>query len=324
MLNKIKSIFSNELIIFGLIYFFLSYINLRTKLFLTPDWFNGILTRNHNLLLNFEYTNNEQSRLFQFLIPEFFTHFFNISIEHAYILQRWLFTFLTFICFHKYLRKWFSKQESFSGVLFLTTIMQLTFANELQESSSFLLLTFLLGLWAIREKQILPILITFFIGGLNNETMLFLPIVYFFYNFTGFSFKKLAYLSIKTIIISIPLIITIGPIRYITRHHEHLGGAYHLPDNLQGIISHAQYKFLDLFMACYLYIFFIFGAFWLYTFFDFKNKPLFLRRASLMIPFFLAGHLITGKIMEVRQMLPLSFIIIPMSLFYIFTKSKTE
>lgn len=324
MLNKIKNIFNNELTIFGLIYFFLSYINLRTKLFLTPDWFNGILTRNHNLLLNFEYVNNEQSRVLQFLIPEFFRHTFNISIEHAYITQRWLFTFLTFICFHKYLRKWFSRQESFAGVLFLTAIMQLTFANELQESSSFLLFTFLLGLWAIRENQTLATLIIFLIGGLNNETMFFLPIVYFFYHFNEFSFKSLINLCIKTITISIPLIVTIGPIRYLTRHYEHLGGAYHLPDNLQGIISHAQYKFLDLFMACYLYIFFIFGIFWVYALLDFKNKPLFLKRASLMIPLFIIGHLITGKIMEVRQMLPLSFIIIPMSLFYIFTKTKAE
>jgi hypothetical protein len=37
-----------------------------------------------------------------------------------------------------------------------------------------------------------------------------------------------------------------------------------------------------------------------------------------MVPFFIAAHLATGIITEIRQMLPLGFIIIPMALFSIY------
>ena len=124
MLRTMKKYFlDKELLTFGLIYFFLSFINLRVKLLVTPDWFNGVLVYCQELLLQFNYTNDEQSRLLQFYIPELFRRLFSLSIEHAYILQRWMFVFLAFICFHKYLRKWFSVQGSFSGVLFLAAMV---------------------------------------------------------------------------------------------------------------------------------------------------------------------------------------------------------
>ncbi len=300
------------------VYFVLSFIQLRVKLFLTPAWLNGRLNRNHELLLNFSYTNNEQSRLLQFYIPEWFHHLFSIPIQQAYILQRWLFIFLVFICFHKYLRKWFNVPESFSGVLFLAAIMPLSYFNDLQESSPLLLLTFLLGLWTIRERQTFLLILILLIGGLNNETMLVLPSVYFFYNYEGSSFRKLAVLCGRTLLVSSPMLITVGAVRYINRNRPHLGGAWHLPDNLNGIYEIVRLNVLDFYSYPYIYIFFIFGIFWIYAFLHYRQKPLFLRRASLMIPFFIAAHLLTGIIGEVRQMLPLSFIIIPMALFSIY------
>ena len=172
-----------ELAVFAPVYFFLSLIALRDKLFLTFSWFDGTLVSNHTLLLHFGYTNNEQSRLLQFLIPELFRNLFSLSIPDAYILQRWLFVFLAFVCFHMYLRKWFGTPASFAGVLFLAAIMPLTSLDDLQESSPLLLLTFLIGLWAIRDDNILVLLLASFVGGLNNETMLMIPVVYFFYHF---------------------------------------------------------------------------------------------------------------------------------------------
>ena len=321
-----KRFLDKELLIFGPIYFFLSFINLRVKLYLTPDWFNGVLAYHQKLLLQFNYANNEQSRLLQFYIPETFHRLFSLSIEHAYILQRWIFVFLAFVCFHKYLRKWFSVQESFSGVLFLAAIMPLSYFNHLQESAPLLLLTFLLGLWAIREGKITSLIVVFLIGGLNNETMLILPLVYFLFNYNSSKFRDLVTLCRNTFLVGLPLLLTVGPIRYINRNRPHLGGAWHLPDNLRGILNYLLHaNFFDLYKAHYLYIFFIFAAFWIYAFVRYKEKPFFLRRASLMIPFFIVPHLLTGIICEVRQMVPLSFIVIPMALFYIYpSKSRQD
>ena len=105
------------------------------------------------------------------------------------------------------------------------------------------------------------------------------------------------------------MIIAVGTIRYVNWGSPHLGGAWHLPDNLEGIFS---------WNVQFWGIFFIFGVLWVYAFLRYGKKPLFLKRASLMMPFFIAAHLFTGIIVEIRQMLPLSFIVIPMALFYIY------
>src|SRR5215204_6733821 len=299
-----------EAIVFSLIYVWLSWIDLRVKLFTTPAWFDGQLIRNHASLLEFNYTNNEQSRLLQFYIPELFHRLFALSTEHSYILQRFLFVSLAFICFHIYLRRWFDARVSFCGVLLLAAIIPFTYyVGDLQESSPLLLLTFLLGLWTIREHRKILTATVLLIGGINNETMLILPLVYFLYNYETRNMRNLLVLCRDTFLVSLPMILAVGVIRYINWDRPHLGGGWHLPDNLEGIING--------YMG-YWGFFFIFGILWVYAFLQYERKPLFLKRASLIIPFFIVAHLLTGIIFETRQMLPLSFVVIPMALFYIF------
>lgn len=323
-LSGTKKFFDREFWVFGPIYFFLAFINLRVKLWFTPIWFNGRLVEGHKTLLEFNGVNNDQSRVLQFWIPELFRRIFSISIEDAYILQRWVFVFLALICFHKYLRKWFSSGESFSGALFVAAIMPLTYFNHLQESAPLLMLTFLLALWAIRENRTLPLLVVFFVGGMNNETMLILPLVYFTANFKTAEFKEMLILCRNTLLVSLPLLLTVGPIRYITRGQPHGDDPWQLPYNIEGILvslralANVEVPILEIHRVVYLYIFFIFSVLWVYAFMKFKDKPVFLRRASIMIPFFILAHFFTGIIYEVRQMLPLSFLIIPMAFFYIF------
>src|SRR5215204_4239322 len=305
-----------EAIVFGLIYVWLSWIDLRVKLYTTPAWFDGTLIHNHHLLLRFSYTNNEQSRLLQFYFPELFHKILQLSIEHAYMLQRFLFVFLVFIGFHAYLRRWFDARVTFCGVLLLAAIIPFTFhAGDLQESSPLLLLTFLLGLWTIREDRKILIATVFLIGGINNETMLILPLVYFLYNFVALDVRHLVILCRDTLLVSLPMVVVVGTIRYVNRDRPVLGGGWHFPDNVEGLLTgNTQYwGFL-----------FTFGVLWIYALLRYERKPLFLRRAFLMIPFFIAAHVVTGILTEVRQMLPLSFILIPMALYYIYPDDSRD
>lgn len=320
-----------ELAIFAPVYFCLAYINLIIKLWMTPAWFQ-VLERNHSMLLNFNYTNNEQSRLMQFYMPELFHKLLGLNVIHAYELNRFLFVFLAFVLFHMYLKRWFTTAESFAGVALLAAVMPLAYMNCLQESAPLLLMLFLLSLWAIRDNKIIMLFLLFFLGGLTNETMLILPAVYFFYHLKFERFKEIVQLAVKTLLISIPLLITILPIRLITRYNpigsdiprEHLGGAYHWPDNWQGITRDINLSFFEWHHAFYIYFIIIFGVIWIYAFIGYTKKPLFLRRASWMIPFFLISHMITGIIKESRQMLPLAFILIPMAMFFLFSKQNPD
>ena len=273
------------------------------------------MARNHNLLLNFDYTNNEQSRLFQFYIPEAFVTLFNLSIPHAYILQRFGFVFLAFCCFHVYLEKWFDNKGAALGVVLLAAVMPLTYLPHLQESAPLLMLSFLLGLWAIRENRPWHFMIVLLLGSLNNESMLILPAVYVFYNFK--TYKTCWQPILKSIGLSFPAFAVTIIIRYITRYNEHLGGAWHLPDNLHNMAISFSQPLLNYWSLTYLFIFFIFGVLWVYAFLNFSEKPLFLRRAALVIPIFIGIHMLTGIIAETRQMIPLAYLIIPMAMFYL-------
>lgn len=311
------------------VYFVLALINLRAKLLVTSTWFNGSLERNHGLLLNFDYTNNEQSRVLQYYIPEFFHKLFGMSVPDAYILQRLLFVFITFCAFHLYLRKWFDQRGAMLGVVFLAAIMPLTYFNHLQESAPLLMLMFLLCLWAIRENRHWLYAGLLLVGAMANETVLIIPAVYWFYQVGELNWKKpewprLFRVSVMTLITCAPAYAWTILIRYITRDAEHLGGAWHLPDNLASIGDALLSNPLDWWNKPYLYIFIIFGAMWVYAYLRWADKPLFLRRASLMVPLFVISHMLTGIILEVRQMIPISYIIIPMALLYLIPMNESD
>lgn len=314
---------AREFFLFGSVYFFLSLIVLRDKLLLTPAWFDGTLENNHNLLVQFSYSNNEQSRILQFLIPELFHRLFSLRIEDAYILQRWLFVMLAFLGFHFYMRKWFSPSASFAGVLFLAAVFPLTNQDDLQESAPLLLLTFLGGLWAIRDDNIPALTIISIIGGLNNETMLALPLVYLSYHYQGSKIGDLVTLFRKTALISLPLVLSVGTVRFINRDRPALVELWQLPDNINGVWRQlSAFDLLHLYDASFLYVFFIFGVLWIYAFIGYRELPLFLRRASLIVPLFVLAHFVAGYITEVRLMLPLSGIIVPMALGFLFPSER--
>ena len=81
---------------------------------------------------------------------------------------------------------------------------------------------------------------------------------------------------------------------------------------------------MDYWQAFYLFSVLIVGVFWFYALLRYAKKPLFLQRSALMIPLFILAHLLTGIISEVRQMLPLGFIIIPMALYYLFPPGEQD
>lgn len=152
--------------------------------------------------------------------------------------------------------------------------------------------------------------------------MLSLLIVYFFYNFKETTQIKSALQN--SILYGLPASIALGVIRFITRDRPHLGGAYHFPDNLQGIGDAFFNNPLDLYRLDYLHFILVFGVFWYFSFKKIEVKDFFIQRAMLLIPVFLVAHLITGIISEPRQMIPLAAIIIPAAFQYLFPEEGTK
>ena len=75
---------------------------------------------------------------------------------------------------------------------------------------------------------------------------------------------------------------------------------------------------LDYYKAYTLSIFLLFNVLWIFAFLKFFEKPRFVRCSLLLVPAFLIPHMITGMILEVRQMIPLAFVVLPAAMFWMF------
>lgn len=307
-----------EHLIFFSIYFSYSLINVRQKIFATEVWFNGILERQHMLLMGGRYLNPEQSRFFQFLIPEFIHRTFELSLPYSYLLQRWSFTFLALCAFHVFLRKWFKSSLAFAGVSFFAAVMPFSYMNALQEAASLMILVFLLALWAIRERRHVLLAVILFFGAMNNESTLFLPLLFVFYNFRDFSPRGLFQLGWKTLAVSAPALLIGGFIIQLSWGRARTAPFWQLPDNLLGLVQAIITPPLEYWDNMHTFVFFLFGVFWVLAYLNFRAKPLFLRRMLLVAPLYFLANLIGGKIEEVRILLPLAFIIVPAAFFYLF------
>lgn len=310
---------SKELLWLAPLYATLSFIQLKLKLSATGTWFDGTLAKNHDKLLDFVYTNNEQSRILQFYVPEALRQLFGLSVPDAYLVQRAVLVFAGFMVMHAYCRGWFDRAGAALCVSIQAAVMALTHMNDLQESAPLLMAMFVLCLWAIREHRDAGYALTLLIGAMTNETVLVLAAVYFFFNAerfptTGPELWRVTKVALRTLALTLPAVAYTVFIRYVTRDNEHLGGAWHLPDNLYGISQAFSKHPLTWHRRHYTYFIFIFGPLWLYAYMGWRRKPLFLRAASLMVPFFLCGNMLTGIILESRQMLPLGAVIIPMAI----------
>jgi len=308
---------ARDYLCFAGVYFFLALVQLRAKLYATPAWFSGQLGRNHRQLLDFSYTNNEQSRLFQFLIPELFRRVFDLSIPDAYILQRWLFVFLAFLLFHRFMRNWFSHLEALCGVCLLAAVMPLTYRNHLQESASLLMLLFVITLDAIYHERRAAYAGLLLAGAFGNETLLSLGALWFLRRLKSLSFKSFVRTGVETALLSLPGFVALGIIRYINRDNPHLGQPLQFFHNIDRLVASAKLPLLHWHDAFGLHFIFIYGFLWLFALLAYRKAPFFFKRSVIFLPFFLIPHWITGITSEPRQMIPLAFVVIPMSMFWI-------
>jgi hypothetical protein len=306
------------------LYAFLSLISLRLKLAMAPLWLTGHIVAKHQALLDGTHPNNEQSRLLQYLIPEGMRLLFGAGVANAYAFQRWLFIFLAFAVFHQLMRRWFRPALCFAGVSLLAALIPFTHRAELQESAPLLALLFVLGLWAIRDGKKSPFCLVMLVGAITNETLLVLAMGWYVVQAPRLLGRGSVRVAGETALLSAPAFIVAGAIRYATRFHLHAGGAWHWPDNIDLMAKGLMRSPFDWYRVPHLGIFFLFSVLWIYPFIRFKSQPQFFRRLSLVIPVFVFAHLLTGIIMETRQMIPLAFILIPMGLIAMFPEEVVE
>jgi len=168
------------------------------------------------------------------------------------------------------------------------------------------LLFFIIGFWIIRERKDYWLMPLLFISIWNRETIVLLILVYFFYRYDEL---QPVHLFFRTGLFTFCFYLTFLLIR------KHFG-----PHELYGPTDWVEQNFTN--YKTYLYALLLFGFMAWWGLSDLKNKPKFLLKSLLVIPFFFVIHGSIGYLNETRYYYPLLPIIIPLGLHGIFGYKK--
>lgn len=208
------------------------------------------------------------------------------------------------------LNLWFSGSESLAGVLLAAATMPLTFQDQYFHPWSFLEFGFFaLGFVLIERERHGWFAVVLALACLNRETSLFLLLAFFFTRILpwepgrGVSRESLRLFTAYGVLwlgIFFGLRLVRGfPPPTFTAHE-----AWRV-----NVLNWRRATGLNLLF---------FGAFWIYVALGFRRAPAFLRRASLIIPLYAALLCVIGLWYEIRYLLTLYPILIPMGMSYLF------
>lgn len=298
------------IIIFILIYLFLAWIlswnYFATHLIQLSSWKTW-----HQALIEGKIGDSNQFRLLAFWLPQIISILFEQSIQLAYIMVRFLFTFLTLCLFHLFLLKWFDHKLAFLSVILYAAITPITQLPYLQEADVIHQFFFLIGLWLIREKKILLFAILLFIATFNKETIIFLIPLYILFNWQKSRVLKVIFeCLIFAIVWYVAFVITRNAF-YSSQNSE----IWQLPHNISII---KDYFIINPFINYEIFWIPLFGVFWILPFLRLKEKPKFLQIGAYYIIIFMIIHFLFGWPEETRIILPLAFLVIPSGIMTLF------
>lgn len=212
---------------------------------------------------------------------------------------------------------WFTSEQSLVGTLLAAFTMQLTFRDHYFHPWSLLEIgLFALGFLLIYREQHKWFGVVLVAASLNRETSIYLLIVFFFTKVIDWkgkpviaSRKHLALLGIYSAIwlaIFVGLRVALGfPPPTFTVEQAWLSNT-----NAHVLRWSAQLNAL------------FFGVFWIYIALGFRRAPAFIRRASLMLPFYAVLIFVIGLWYEIRYLMTLYPVLIPLGLSYIWPRAE--
>lgn len=249
--------------------------------------------------------------LVPFLIDPFFKLFSLIfTPEKSFLISYGLydlfgFYLLLFVLF-KYLKLWFTDEQSLIGCLFVSCTMFMGLKHFGFQSWTLLEATFYsFALLFMYKEKYISLGIVILLASLTRETAVFLPLIYFFVNIKNFNKTHL----MRTIVYFTIWGIVYFGLRMILGTTEHIISFAELWK-----VNSSNIKLILLNNILF------FGAFWLFAIFDIKDSPEFIKKITLIIPFYLITILIWGIWYEVRLWMPMYPILLPPALNYIYKK----
>lgn len=133
----------------------------------------------HRKLLNGGSLDSNQFRLLAFWIPEMLHRVFRVDIVYAYVIYRFVCSFVVLVLFHYFLLKWFDHLRAWLGTMLLAFFIVVSYLPLFQESDILVYIFFILGLLCLRLKKYWWLAVVLFVGTFAKETLVFLiPLVW--------------------------------------------------------------------------------------------------------------------------------------------------
>lgn len=220
----------------------------------------------------------------------------------AYVVLRGVVTGITFYFFDRYLRTWFSPAVAAGGTFALAAVLPFTYLAVVQESDPINLLVFTLAFWAMvrgRELYLVPLLL---IGTLNRESTAMLAAVYFLGNL---GVRPLREVIARSALFTACWGLVYGGLRLFYGYRAYYCEVVMWDHNVASPGPTLQ-------------VLLLFGVIWILGIAGARSGPLLLRRALLLLPFYLALHYVIALVHEVRLFLPWAPVVIPLAWFALY------
>lgn len=274
------------------------------------DWFIDSRVRSVQRALHEQVIASEAPAPIQYRV---FVHYIaeglmraGLSFESSFGAIRFVFTFLAAWLFYVFLKTWFVTEASLIGVLWLFAVLPFTYIRYyFQPMDMPNLFFFVAGLIAARRKNFAGFLAILAVAMLNRETAILLAFVWLF---TNWGERKNSAVAVETFVAGGVGMAVYAILRKIFTLKPYYSDLFYLNSNLSDLRT-------------YLYAAIIFGPFIFYAFRDLPSKPAFLKRAALIIPFFVIIHYTMTIMIEPRLWLPMLPVIIALGLWSIVPKT---
>jgi len=240
--------------------------------------------------------------------------------ERAFLVAYGLYDVVVFAflmtALYVYVRRWFSRTETLVGILFAAATMPIALRDHFfQPWSPLEAALFTLGLLLSRDRRRVLLAATIVVAALNRETAIFLALACCL---TGLDpaerQRSRSALALGGLWVVLWLAVFVG-LRWIRGVADHLVTVSEIwainttPKYLaRALVNHALFG----------------GAFGVLAILGFRHAPRHVRRSAYVVPLYLAAVAVFGMWFEVRLLMPLYPILIPLALSFLYRRGEAS
>lgn len=213
-----------------------------------------------------------------------------------------------------WLRTWFNREQALIGVLFVAGTMPIALQDHYFQPWSLLEAGFFsAALLAIHRQRYWLLVSLVALASLNRETALFIPLAFLLTIDMKGLLNTRNKNELKPILLFGSLFLIWTAVFLGLRYF--LGSASHI-ETIEGLLARniSKGSLFYTFLNGSLFL----GGLWVFAFFGFRYAPYFIKRVALIIPLYLLTVMVWGVWREVRLLMPLYPVLVPLGLSFLY------